>query len=318
MRADRLFSILMLLQTRRKMTAKELAEVLNVSRRTILRDIDALSTSGIPVYAQGGHGGGICLDEHYQVTLSGLKEAEVRALFVSGYASLLKDVGLEDQVENTLLQLFAALPLRHQAAAEHVRQRLHIDPVWWWQSSDPLPFWADLQKAVFEDTCVRVDYEHRDGEQVERVLQPYSLVVKAGAWYLVAYREGEFRAYRVSRFHEVTLLETRFERQRDFDLPSYWADYLQQSKMALSKYTFTLRVSASGMAFVKAYLPISSEVIELSNTGDAFTVQISLPALESAKMLIFGLGSQAEIVEPKTLRDAVLTSANDLLATLST
>src|SRR3982751_115398 len=110
MRADRLLSLVMLLQTRGKMTTQNLAEEMAVSRRTILRDIDALSVAGIPVYTDGGHGGGVALDENYRVTLTGLKESEIRSLFISNNNQLLKDVGLGDAAESSLLKLSAALP----------------------------------------------------------------------------------------------------------------------------------------------------------------------------------------------------------------
>src|SRR5262245_22408331 len=144
MRADRLFAIMMLLQTYRKMTTRKLADALSVSRRTILRDIDALSLAGIPLYTESGRNGGVALDENYQIALTGLKAGDVRTLLVSGFPNLLNDLGLETKAENTLLQLFAALPSPHQQAAEQIRQRLHIDPTWWGHEEPIPPFWNDL------------------------------------------------------------------------------------------------------------------------------------------------------------------------------
>ncbi|MCB0117028.1 MAG: HTH domain-containing protein, partial [Caldilineaceae bacterium] len=132
MRADRLLAIVMLLQRRGKMTAAELADELEVSRRTILRDVEALSISGVPLYAEGGHGGGIALDEDYQTTLTGLSKAEVRALFVTGNRALLAEVGLGDAAIQMQRKLSAALPAQHQPVADHIQQRIYIDPLWWW------------------------------------------------------------------------------------------------------------------------------------------------------------------------------------------
>lgn len=218
MRADRLFAMIMLLQAHRKMTTSKLAEALGVSKRTILRDIDSLSVAGIPLYTEAGRNGGVGLDENYQIALTGLKAMDVRTLFVSGFPNLLNDVGLDVKAENTLLQLFAALPSPHQQAAEQIRQRLHVDHLWWGQEESIPPFWNDLQKAVFEDLGLAVTYEYPSGETVERNLEPYSLVMKAGVWYLIARREGEFRNYRVSRLQTVTLKKTRFQRQVDFEI----------------------------------------------------------------------------------------------------
>ena len=131
MRADRLLTLVLLLQTRGRQTAQTLAAELGVSRRTILRDVEALSLAGIPVYAEGGHGGGIALDERYRTTLTGLGESEIRSLFIASNTSLLADVGLAEAAERSLLKLTASLPERYQPSVEHIRQRIYIDPVWW-------------------------------------------------------------------------------------------------------------------------------------------------------------------------------------------
>ena len=133
MRADRLLALMMLLQTRGKMTTQSLADELAVSRRTILRDVNALSYAGVPIYTEGGHGGGVALDEHYRTTLTGLHTAEVQALFIANNRAVLDDVGLNDAAEQLLLKLLAALPAAHHLTVDHIRQRLMIDPTWWWQ-----------------------------------------------------------------------------------------------------------------------------------------------------------------------------------------
>src|SRR5262249_3765134 len=138
MRADRLLSIIMLLQARGKMTAQVLAEELNVSGRTILRDVEALSMAGVPVYAQGGHDGGIALDENYRTTLTGLTDAEVRTLFITSNTRLLHDIGLGEAAQSTQRKLSAALPIHRQSAVEQVRQRIYLDPVWWWHDQGPV------------------------------------------------------------------------------------------------------------------------------------------------------------------------------------
>ncbi len=236
MRADRLLSIILLLQTRGKMTAKTLAEELEVSRRTILRDITALSFSGVPVYSEGGHGGGIALVEEYRTTLTGLNKFEVQSLFVANNNDALRDVGLGDAGERLLLKLLAALPNTHHSTADHIRQRLMIDPTWWWHDASISPFWDDIQKAVYEDRLIEVEYENFDGKITERLLAPYSLVCKSSVWYLLAERDKELRTYRVTRIHSVHLLDRSFSRRPDFDLPTYWRAQAQ----SLEK--FTVRV----------------------------------------------------------------------------
>ncbi len=313
MRADRLLSIVLLLQRRGKMTSDALAKELEVSPRTILRDIDALSSAGIPVYTDGGHGGGIALDENYRLTLTGLKETEVRTLFVSSNTKLLNDVGLGDAAESTLQKLFAALPAPHQPAVDQFRQRIHIDPLWWWYDSQQLPFWDDLQRAVFEDCSIQTVYEHYNGEVVERSLEPYSLVAKSSLWYLVARRDGQFRTYRVSRFHQVTMLEGHFQRDAQFDLATYWTEHVQAFAGEMSEFHFTLRVHESRMNFVTWLAPGRCEIIEPVGKDGWFTARIYFELLDLAKMLVFGLGKQCIVVEPQELQKAVLNAARELL-----
>src|SRR5689334_920988 len=127
-----------------------------------------------------------------------------------------------------MLKLRAVLPDLHQSSVEHTRQRILIDPIWWWRDAQPLSWWDDLQLAVDQDRCVQAVYERQNGEVIERTLEPYSLVAKSSVWYLVAGHAGALRTYRVVRFRSVTLLDARFQRRADFDLPSFWRQQLQQ------------------------------------------------------------------------------------------
>jgi predicted DNA-binding transcriptional regulator YafY len=313
MRADRLLSILMLLQTHGKLTTEQLARDVGVSRRTILRDLNALSGAGIPVYTESGPGGGVALDEQYQLALSGLSAADLPALFVSGMPSLLGDVGMEGRAEEILLQLFAALPTYHQQAVQQIRHRLHIDPLWWWYEDQPLPCWEELQQAVFEDRKIRATYERHDGTLSQRILEPYSLVSKVGIWYLVARREGEWRTYRVSRFHEVALLGERFTRADAFDLAAYWRAHLEEAKSNMPHYDFTLRIPMEKVEFLRFNISGNSMIAELPDVDGWFRAAVQVPSMESAKMLVFGLGAEAEVVEPVALRNAIFESARKVV-----
>jgi predicted DNA-binding transcriptional regulator YafY len=313
MRADRLLAMMLRLQARGKTTTQALADELGVSRRTILRDVDALSTAGVPIYAEGGHGGGVGLDENYRVSLNGLNEAEVRALFISGTSRLLDDLGLGDAAENSMLKLFGALPTLHQKAVEHVRQRVYIDPVWWWHSMMPQPFLPDLQRAIDENRRIRVVYEHHDGEEVERTLEPFSLVAKASVWYLVAARDGELRTYRVSRLYKVTLLEEHFQRPQDFDIAGYWQRHVEEVLARLDWYTFTLRIHNRKRDFVRWYAPGQQEIIEDVEGEDWFTTRFEMESIEIAQMFVLGLGKEAIVIEPQALRELVYQNARDIV-----
>src|SRR5581483_11174125 len=178
MRADRLLSLLMLLQIKGQCTAHDLAKRLEVSERTIYRDIEALSTAGVPVYAERGPGGGCMLAEGYRTSLTGLTESEVRTLFMSGIASPLADLGVSDALEAAMRKLLAALPTAHRHDAERVRQRLYTDSTWWYEVHQTAPFLQTVQMAIWQDRKVRMTYRKAEGEVSERIIDPLGLVAK--------------------------------------------------------------------------------------------------------------------------------------------
>ena len=313
MRADRLLSIILLLQVRGRMTAQRLAEELGVSRRTILRDVEALSLAGVPVYTEGGHGGGIALDENYRTTLTGLQDREVRALFVANHAQVLDEVGLGEAAQSTLLKLLAVLPASQQPSVDHIRQRLLIDSAWWWRDAQPPPFWDQLQQAVYDDRCIQAVYERPNRETIERVLEPYSLIAKSSLWYLLAQHQGELHTYRVARFQRITLLDKHFQRRQDFDLTTYWPTHLQEFKETVSEYRFTLRVQPDRLSFIRRLVPGRYQVDEAPDIEGWLTVRFDLESMDFARMLVFGLGRQAEIVEPPELKEAVLNTAHEII-----
>jgi predicted DNA-binding transcriptional regulator YafY len=313
MRADRLLTLMFRLQAGKKMTAQALADALEVSRRTILRDVEALSTAGVPIYADKGHGGGIALDENYRVSLTGLKESEVRALFLSGNAKLMTDIGLGEASENILPKLFAVLPSLHQQAVEHLRQCVHIDPTWWNEGDTP-PFLPDLLNAVYESRCLQIVYKNHEGNIAERVIEPYSLVAKSGIWYLIAMRTDEFRTYRVSRLHQVNVLKTRFQRQQDFDLETYWRDHVQEFFDSLLQYRFTLRVHERQLNLLRWYSTGRYDILEPADADGWFTARFEAESIIPAKMMVFGLGADAVVLEPQELREIVLAQSRALIS----
>ncbi|MCB9135205.1 MAG: WYL domain-containing protein [Anaerolineales bacterium] len=317
MRADRLLSLILLLQNRGKMTTKRLAEELGVSRRTILRDIDALSFSGIPVYCEGGHGGGVALDEQYRTSLTGLNTLEVQSLFITSNQRALQDVGLGDAAERLAMKLLAALPKTQHSTADHIRQRLMIDPTWWWNDSTNPPFWDDLQRAVYEDRLIKTTYENYNGEIAKRTLAPYSLICKSSLWYLLAEKEGELRNYRVSRFHSVEVLDQSFSRRADFDLPTYWQAQLQSFVASFSEYQCTVRVHPERVPFVKWLMPGRWEILGEADESGWETMRLAMDSDILAKMLVFGLAGYVQVISPDELRDGVITQAQDIITHLT-
>jgi len=313
MRADRLLTLILLLQTHGKMTARELAEKLDVSRRTILRDINALSFSGIPVYSTGGHGGGIALIEEYRTTLTGLNKLEVQTLFVTQNQHALADVGLGPASEQLLMKLLAALPNTHHSTADHIRQRLMIDPTWWWHDNTISPFWDELQRAVYEDLLIETTYQNFDGDVTQRVLAPYSLICKSSLWYLLAERDGELRTHRVSRFHSLRVLDQSFQRRPDFDLPAYWQTHTRNFEESFSEYHCTLRIHPERAAFIQWLMPGRWQQAAGPDERGWLTISLRFDSDLLAKMLVFGLAGFVEVLEPPELEQDVLAQACALL-----
>lgn len=307
MRADRLLSIMLLLQSNGKMTTFKLAELLEVSRRTILRDIDALTTAGVPIYTESGQGGGVYLDEKYQISLTGLNLDEIRSLFISSWPGPLKDIGLEFAAESSYLKLKAALPASHQNEVELIRQSIHIDSYEWWSNSRSIQFLTELLTAVFQGTITNVIYKRADGNIIERVLEPYRLVAKATVWYLIAAHNGQFRTYKVSRFQAVELLGESFERVANFDLRGYMADQIKRYYLEAPHYTCTLEMKTECIEKLHWSFIEELRVVKPANRAGWQIVELKLNSVEAIEMLVVALGQDAFLLEPAYLLDLVLT-----------
>jgi predicted DNA-binding transcriptional regulator YafY len=304
MRADRLIKLMMLLNKHGKMRAQTLSERLEVSRRTIYRDLDALTTAGVPVYSEGGPGGGIWLDEHYRISLTGLSEAELSALFVSGSAGPLAELGLAQAAEDSLLKLFAAMPAFHRHQIERYQSRIYLDHTDWWSRGKAEAGDLELvQKAIFDERLITMRYERNDGSVVSRTVQPYGLVAKANAWYLVAAHDEGFRTYRISRIRSVELLTEGFVRQSSFDLKTHWETHSQSFIQTIETYTFTIRLRSSRLAFLRLYVSGQIELEPDSGDEDWLVAVISVGTVEAAIMIVLGLGNDCVIIAPDTLKE---------------
>lgn len=220
MRADRLVSLLLLLQNRGRMTAPELAAELEVSVRTVYRDIEALGASGIPVYADRGPSGGYRLAEGYRTRLTGLTGDEAQALPFVGAVGPARDLGLGAVLATTQLKLQAALPAELAERARRIQDRFHLDAPSWFRSADPIPYLAPIARAVWDQYALRIHYRGWTGE-TRGEIEPLGLVLKGGIWYLVA-RAGEtLRTFRVSRFLAAEPTGEQFERPPGFDLAAH-------------------------------------------------------------------------------------------------
>ena len=247
MRAARLISLLMLLQARGRVTAAALAAELEVTPRTIYRDLDALSAAGVPVYTERGPHGGCSLLESYRTTLTGLTTNEVRALFAMLLPGVAADLGAGEAGRSARRKLLAALPSAARPAADFIGRRIHLDPDGWLQQAEAAPFLPLLQEALWQERRVRMTYRRSDGAWVRRLIDPYGLVAKGQAWYCVAAAQRRVLTFRVSRVRAAELTEGRFQRPAAFDLPAYWREWVGGLEAQLRSYAVTLAVPPAGL-----------------------------------------------------------------------
>jgi len=321
MRADRLLSLLMLLQTRGHMTAQELAEELETSVRTIYRDIDALSAAGVPVYAERGPGGGCALLDSYRTNLTGLTEDEVRALFMLSIPAPLAELGVSQELKAALLKLSAALPAARRHDESHVRQRIHLDWAGWHQPEEPAPHLQTIHQAVWQDRKLHIAYPVEIVsyvKQFERLVDPYGLVAKAGVWYLVCAGDGRMRVQRVSRILEAHLAGERFERPADFDLAAFWERWCARQEESRPTYPVTARVSPDLVALLPLYLGgrIHAALAQAGPPDAEGWVTLVLPfeTAQAARDRILGFGKAVEVLEPEPLRKSIVDFAVQIVS----
>ncbi|MGA5194852.1 helix-turn-helix transcriptional regulator [Streptomyces exfoliatus] len=306
MRAARLIKLVLLLQSRPSMTAAELAAELEVSERTITRDALALSEAGVPVYADRGRAGGYRLVGGYRTRLTGLARGEAEALFLSGLPGALRDLGLADAASAARLKVSAALLPSLRDAPDAVDRRFHLDAPGWYQEPETPELLAPIAEAVWDDRWVSTRYRRGDGEEVERELQPYGLVLKAGVWYVCARSGQAFRTYRVDRFAAVAVGEERFVRDEDFDLAAFWAERAAEFARSILRAEVVVRLSEAGARRLPYVTDrAAAEEALVAGTRDAegrVTATLPVESEEVAFSQLLALGAEAEVLAPAALR----------------
>ncbi|MFE2377203.1 helix-turn-helix transcriptional regulator [Streptomyces sp. NPDC059398] len=321
MRAARLIKMVLLLQSRPMMTAAELAQELDVSERTVTRDALALSEAGVPVYAERGRSGGYRLIGGYRTRLTGLARSEAEALFLSGLPGALREMGLDDAASAARLKVSAALLPSLRDAPASATQRFHLDAPGWYQEPSTPELLAPLARAVWADSRISARYRRRDGSAVERTLEPYGLVLKAGVWYLCARAEprsgdgcsvddgpGDFRVYRIDRFTALTLHEDgSFVRDEEFDLPAFWEERAAGFARSLLAADVVVRLSAPGAESLPYAVDraAANEALTAASAPDELgrvTVALPVESLDVAYAQLLSLGPDVEVLEPPELR----------------
>jgi predicted DNA-binding transcriptional regulator YafY len=325
MRASRLLSILMLLQARGRISAPALAAELEVSLRTVYRDIDELSAAGVPVYAERGRDGGFQLLDGWRTRLTGLTALEAQALFLAGLPGPAAELGLAEVMQAAQLKLLAALPAGWQGDASRIGARFHLDPVGWFRDNAPVDQLPAIAAAVWNERRLRMRYESWNGE-VEREIAPLGLVLKAGIWYLAAAVapaiDGDIRTYRLSNIRALSVLDESFIRLPDFDLAAYWAESTRRFETEIYRDSATLRVSLRGLKQLRemsaAVAEAAARTAEVPDGEGWVRVVIPIESAEHAAGELVRLGAEAEILAPAPLRERIGETARRLAALYAT
>ncbi|HLO04921.1 MAG TPA: YafY family protein [Symbiobacteriaceae bacterium] len=315
MRADRLLSIMMLLQAHGRMTAGALAKRLEVSARTVHRDMEALSAAGIPVVAERGSGGGWSLLEGYRTDLTGLTGDEIQTLFLAAPQTHLRDLGLQQAAEAALLRLLALLPVAQRRDATFMQSRIHVDGAGWRETREETPSLPIIQAALWQERRLWITYGRDEAATTERLVDPLGLVAQGRAWYLVAGKGDEIRTYRVSRVRTARLDAEASQRPPDFDLAATWAASKASFVANLPRFEATLR-AAPGARERMAFSGRFSRLLHAEPPGPDNWSQLRIQAdtADEAAAYVLGFGDQVEVLEPLSLRDEVIRQARALLA----
>ena len=342
MRASRLLSVLLLLQNRGRMTAHQLAKELEVSVRTVYRDVESLCAAGVPVYAERGPDGGYRLVDGYRTRLTGLTPDEAESLFLSGMPAAAAELGLGTVLATAQLKLMAALPPELGSRAGRIAERFHLDAPGWFAELEQTPFLAAIADAVWRERRIRIRYRRWGPAEVVRELAPLGLVLKAGVWYLVAIADPadptdptgptepgadssgptEPRTYRVSRvlaLEDLAAAGDPVRRPAGFDLAAFWEARSQQLRESLFRAEAVIRLSVDGMRRLPLVLGRLEAAAVADSAGEPDEhgwVRAVLPieSIMHAESSLLRLGADVEVLEPAELRRRISATVDRLAA----
>ncbi|GAA0996018.1 YafY family protein [Acrocarpospora macrocephala] len=300
------------------MTAQQLADELEVSVRTIYRDVDSLHTAGIPLYGEAGHQGGYQLLDGFRTRLTGLTEQEAQALFLAGLPGPAAELGLGALAATAELKIEAALPPDLREGSRRIREHFHLDAPGWYHDGDQVPHLPAVAGALWNKRIIHVLYHRwREPSEVKRTLEPYGLVLKAGKWYLVARCEETLRTYRVSQILDLQVTDETFTRPPGFDLATYWRDHLVDFRARLIQGHAVVRLSPPGRERLTETM--SAQVINAVNETASppdelgwITATIPIESLIHAHGELLRLGAECEVLDPPALREKLAATAKAL------
>ncbi len=312
MRASRLVQLLLLLQARGRVTAAVLATELEVSERTIHRDVDALSAAGVPIYAERGPHGGIQLVDGYRTRLTGLTGDEAEALFLSGLPGPAAELGLGTVVAAARLKVLASLPTELRARASRLVERFHLDAAGWFQAGETVPHLGAMADAVWESRRMRIRYRRGDAG-VERIVEPLGLVLKAGIWYVVALSDGDVRTYRARRILDAEPTGESFERPPAFDLAAHWTESIAAYESATPRITVTVRVDPDALGLLADQVGERAlrraERLDGADADGWYRLRIAIDWPDEVPGRLLAIGGRLEILDPPQVRERALQLA---------
>lgn len=326
MRASRLLSVVLLLQDRGRLTAQQIAAELDVSVRTVYRDIEALGEAGVPVYAELGANGGYQLVDGYRTRLTGLTPQEAGTIFLAGIPDAAAELGLGAVLTTAELKLRAALPARLSRHVDEIRDRFHLDAAGWFRETETHPHLAALAAAVWNRRRARMRYlRWRAPREVERDIEPLGIVLKAGVWYFLARVDAsvtgagkEIRTYRVATILDLAVLDETFERPDGFDLAAVWAEWAADFERRLHRDEATVRLSPAGLDRIP-YLMTRAMARNVRDTvgepdPDGWTtVTLPIESVRHAHADFLRLGEDIQVLGPPELVDMMRASITEMI-----
>ncbi|MBB6171685.1 putative DNA-binding transcriptional regulator YafY [Nocardiopsis mwathae] len=320
MKADRLLSILLLLQTRGRVAASELAERLEVSPRTIYRDVEALSAAGVPVYAERGRNGGIALLPGFRTDVTGLTSDEARALFVLTAQGTHAALGLDGALGSALRKVMAALPAPHRPAAELTSRRILVDPDRWMSGPRTAVDLDTLHTAVFTDCRLRIRYRHSGATRPRTyTVDPYGLVAKAGVWYLVADEKSTPRLFRAERVAEAAVTDEPVRRRAGVELQQVWGELRSRVENRPQGVRVQARIRRSRLDLAVRILG-SPPLVSPPAPGDTdadpdawVPIELTYPVIGGVRQLL-QFGASLEVLDPPEAREEVARGAAEISA----
>ncbi len=339
MQASRLLSILMLLQARGRMTAPALAGALEVSERTILRDIDQLSAAGVPLWGERGRHGGFQLRAGWSTHLTGLTEPEADALLLAGLPGPATELGLGSAAASARLKLVASLPAEWREQADRVGTRLHVDSVDWYRTQETPIHLREVAEAVWGGFRIRIKYEGWNAV-TNREVEPLGLILKAGAWYMAARGvspslssakdahkdtsentgKTKVRTYRLANVLELHTARQRFKRPTRFDLASYWQESTARFEAEMAKLQARIYISPRGMTWLKnsrlniTPLPLNAKTKRTKTRQDWVEALIPIESIEHGVRQFLAYGPEIEVMGPMELRQKISHAAQAVTA----